>query len=261
MQTAIRQSRAIFTALNRDLEGSLSTRTLSRLLYTLHTVHWNGTLHIRDRSGVTSHPVVAGVPGCCTGSIRRQRQVFLTRFGFPDADYRVEGHGPDVPAGYVGFGDPKQLILEGVFGHLGFEELLWELGRFWRHYPVPTQHLDGWGGQLGRGGVRRLLAALCTGQHTTRELIGSSPRSRLPLVRALYYAVEVDLIGMASRPTDATIDLVYTNLRHGHGERRDGPERRARPVADVYLPSRPTTASWRPLPPETRPTQERVSQH
>jgi hypothetical protein len=251
MLDTVKKSRSVFTPLNRQRQGSLSSRSLARLLFTLHAIKWNGTLRVREGKRLSYFPVVGGVPGCCAGDVDRQRQVLLGRFAHSHADYQLVSDGWSAPPGFVGFGDPRQLILEGVFGHVAYEELLWELSRFWNHYPVRTQHLAQWGGELGRGAIQRLLDALCTGHHSTRTLVGESPRKRLPLLRALYYAVQVDLIGMMVAPTDETIDLVYTNLRHGNGSRRDGPDRRARAVCDVLIPRAPTTGALRPLPPES----------
>ncbi len=250
MNDPIHKSRSVFTSLNRQSQGSLSSRSLARLLYTLQTIGWNGTLRVREGKRLSYFPVVAGVPGCCAGDVRRQRELLLSRFAYPHADYQLVSQGWSPPPGFVGFGDPRQLILEGVFGHVAYEELVWELGRYWAHFPVRTQHLEAWGQTLGRGAIARLLDALCTGHHSTRTLVGPNPRERMPLLRAMYFAVQVDLVSMVVAPTDEIVDLVYTNLRHGYGSRRGGPERRSVPVADVIMPVSPTTRP-RALPQET----------
>lgn len=255
MPEAIRNSRAVFTALNRQSQGSLSARNLARLVHTLHVIRWNGTLRIREGRRLCYFPVVDGEVGCCAGNVAKQRALFLSLFGYPHADYQLVGDGTQRPAGFRDFGDPRRLILQGVFGHVAYEELVWELGRYWSHFPVPTQHLEGWGAKLGRGGVYRLLKALCTGTFSTQTLVGATPRERMAVVRSVYFAIQTDLLAMEVHAGDVVVDLVYTNIRHGHGHRTDGPDRRAHVVTDVSMPCAPDTGAHRPHPRESGPLQ------
>ncbi len=240
----------VHTRLERSPSGTLSTRNLSRVLYVLHATSYNGVLYVKTGRVVTSFPVVQGEVGCCVGDPKRQRLLLLSRFGHNDAAFELVGSrsGTGVST-FVGFGDSRELILEGILRYTPYAELLWGLGFWSRHYPVPTQHLTGWGRQLDHGSVQRVLSSFCNGHCTMKMLLGGAPHELLPVLRALYYGLQTDLIHMSEVPRSRPVVLEYDNLRGGGTPASAGAERRCRSRALVF----PEGPSTRPVTPAATP--------
>lgn len=244
--------RTIRTHIERTATGTLSTRSLSRVLYVLHTVGYNGVLCIGTGRVVTSFPVKDGEVGCSVGDPARQRRLLLSRFAHNDAEFEIIGRcsGPRLGS-FEGFGDSRELILEGIVRHTPYSELLWGLGFWSRHFPVPTQHLSTWGASIAHGTVQRVISSFCSGRDTTKRILGGSPHEMLPVLRALYFALQTDLIHMAARPSVGAVEIVYANLRDSSPARYIGRERRAA-VRSVSLPQGPSTRPTAPTTGSTR---------
>lgn len=240
MSKAHKSDSVVEAKVERTPVGTLSTRSLSRVLFVLHTVKYNGVLYVSTGRVVTSFPIRDGEVGCCVGDPDRQRRLLLSRFGHTDAEFEIVGMSGAARDNFQSFGDPRELILEGIVRHTPYAELLWGLGFYSRHYPIPTQHLEGWGAEINHGGIARVLNSFCSGRCSVQMMLGGAPHEMLPVVRALYFGLQTDLVHMSPTPRNDVVELQYTNVRadarRGHVHRSE------------------SEAVEMPAPPSTRPT-------
>ena len=147
------------------------------------------------------------------------------------------------------------LLLEGVFDHASGRDLMQRLAAWSQMYPLPTQHLAGRVGLLGRPRLARLIEATCDGRHTLDEVVKRSASDPVSLMRLVYFAVETHMLLLLRGPGVGVLHVEYENLRRDHHTNRGQADRRRQPgtrQTGGLVESRPITgrSSVNPVAPQ-----------
>jgi tetratricopeptide (TPR) repeat protein len=225
--------------LDRTREGSLDERSLARLCATLALLSWTGSLTLTPPGG---DPVVVlvrdgelGVAGDSDAS----RERLLEAFGWKSGTYQLDEAWPEEI--FRTFGASNDLIFEGIQGHARVADLVRRSRQSLVSYPVPTNDAQERLASMGNPEPLTQLVARCDGDTRMATVMRHDFPDMGAKLKALFFAVETDLLFMSAAPGTQSVAIEYSNLRGTQDAPAPEEERRRTRPPTANLPPDATT--------------------